>query len=152
MINMTSPFKAFTQRYYFGNGLKLLISQVSISSSTNMRMVTTRGLWDTGANKTLVSPHIIQELGLISHGINSGETSLAKIDTVITYKVNIGLPNKELISDLEVGGMKGDPEYFDILIGMDIICLGDFSITNFNKETILSFRIPSIKIIDFENE
>jgi hypothetical protein len=32
---------------------------------------------------------------------------------------------------------------FDILIGLDIITIGDFSITNHNGKTVVSFRIPS---------
>jgi hypothetical protein len=39
---------------------------------------------------------------------------------------------------------------FDILIGMDIITLGDFAITNANHRTVVSFRIPpDTKHIDF---
>ncbi len=37
----------------------------------------------------------------------------------------------------------------DILIGMDIITLGDFAITNYNNKTVFSFRFPSSEVIDF---
>jgi hypothetical protein len=37
----------------------------------------------------------------------------------------------------------------DALIGMDIITLGDFSISNYGKKTTFSFRIPSVRKIDF---
>lgn len=37
----------------------------------------------------------------------------------------------------------------DLLIGMDIISLGDFAITNVNGKTTFSFRLPSTSIIDF---
>lgn len=33
----------------------------------------------------------------------------------------------------------------DLLIGMDVIILGDFSISNYNNKTTFSFRIPSIQ-------
>lgn len=36
-----------------------------------------------------------------------------------------------------------------MLIGMDIITTGDFSITNYNEHTTMSFRTPSIQTIDF---
>ena len=39
--------------------------------------------------------------------------------------------------------------YFEILIGMDIIGLGDFAITNKNNKTTLSFCLPSLAEIDF---
>ena len=38
---------------------------------------------------------------------------------------------------------------FDVLIGMDIITLGDFSITNVNGKTVFSFRIPSTETVDY---
>ena len=37
----------------------------------------------------------------------------------------------------------------DILIGMDIICQGDFINTNFQEKTALTFRMPSCEEIDF---
>ena len=39
-----------------------------------------------------------------------------------------------------------------ILIGMDIIKHGDFSITNVNGKTTFSFRTPSVKEIDYVKE
>ena len=40
----------------------------------------------------------------------------------------------------------------DVLIGMDVIKYGDFSITNTNGKTTFSFRTPSIKEIDYLKE
>lgn len=40
----------------------------------------------------------------------------------------------------------------DLIIGMDIITQGDFSITNFGGRTLFSFRIPSLHSIDYESE
>ncbi|MBF0518396.1 MAG: SEC-C domain-containing protein [Nitrospirae bacterium] len=41
---------------------------------------------------------------------------------------------------------------FDILIGMDIICQGDFAVTYKEGNTVLSFRTPPLKEIDFVQE
>ncbi len=38
----------------------------------------------------------------------------------------------------------------DIIIGMDILTQGDFSITNLDGRTVCSFRIPSQYLVDFE--
>ena len=38
---------------------------------------------------------------------------------------------------------------FDSLIGMDIITLGDFTITNFKGKTCMSFRVPSQHEVDY---
>ena len=40
----------------------------------------------------------------------------------------------------------------DLLIGMDIITIGDFSISNVGGNTTFSFRVPSIKTVDFVDE
>ena len=37
----------------------------------------------------------------------------------------------------------------DFLIGMDIITLGDFSVTNFEGKTTFSFRYPSCETINY---
>ena len=41
---------------------------------------------------------------------------------------------------------------FDVIVGMGIITRGDFSITNVNGLTHMSFRIPSISIVDYVEE
>ncbi len=46
------------------------------------------------------------------------------------------------------GGIAGA----DILIGMDIIAMGDFAITNGNGRSSWTFRMPSVEEIDFVKE
>lgn len=74
------------------------------------------------------------------HGFNS--TSDCEL-----YLVNIGLPNGVYFVDVKVtkAGLIGT----DVLIGMDIITLGDFVITNKNGNTVFSFRTPSLSEIDY---
>jgi hypothetical protein len=43
----------------------------------------------------------------------------------------------------------GSRFHADILIGMDIITLGDFAVSNFEGVTKFSFRVPSLSHIDF---
>lgn len=65
-----------------------------------------------------------------------------------TYMVNIGLPNGVQFAMVKVAkGRLGAGA--DVLIGMDIISQGDFSITNQNGKTVFSFRIPSAHTVDF---
>ena len=44
------------------------------------------------------------------------------------------------------------PKNIDVLIGMDVIKNGDFSITSSDGKTKFSFQIPSTYNIDFEKE
>ena len=41
------------------------------------------------------------------------------------------------------------PSGEEVIIGMDILGLGDFSVTHFGGETVFSFCVPSRKCIDF---
>ena len=66
------------------------------------------------------------------------------------HHVSLTLPNKTLFPFVRV--IETNLSGFDLLIGMDIITKGDFSISNMNGKTTFSFRIPSYKEIDFEAE
>ena len=58
------------------------------------------------------------------------------------------LPNKVQIPGVLVSECS-DANDFGVIIGMDIITQGDFSITNVDGKTIASFRLPSIETIDY---
>ena len=63
-------------------------------------------------------------------------------------KESLRLPNNLQIQNVMVSsGNLG--EGVDFLIGMDIITLGDFSITNLNGNTMFSFRFPSCETINY---
>ncbi len=70
---------------------------------------------------------------------------------VNTYFINLTLPNHVTVKDVLVTGADLGNN-IDVLIGMDIIRHGDFSITNMNNSTTFSFRIPSISEIDYVKE
>ena len=105
------------------------------------------GLWDTGAECSLIRPEVAVRLNLqrVSETFictPTGEGIPSKV-----YIVNIYLPNNVKILNLLVA--EGIPNSCDILIGMDVINLGDFAVSNFNDKTTFSFRIPSLMKIDF---
>lgn len=64
-----------------------------------------------------------------------------------TYLVNIALLNKVTFHTVRV--TKGELPDADVLIGMDIIGAGDFSVTNSGGITKFSYRTPSIEHIDY---
>lgn len=70
---------------------------------------------------------------------------------VNSYFINITLNNNNITLDVVVTECEELSSNKDIgmLIGMDIITTGDFSITNYNEHTTMSFRTPSIQTIDF---
>ena len=71
--------------------------------------------------------------------------------TVNTYLVNLYLPNNLVVPNVRVTEC-ADTSSFGVIIGMDIITNGDFSISNVSGKTIVTFRMPSIKEVDYVQE
>ena len=68
------------------------------------------------------------------------------------YTIDIIFPKDKVFEDMEVVEISNDQQY-DIVIGMDIIKMGDIAITHINGKMIFSFRMPPAgKYIDFEYE
>ena len=119
------------------------VTLYSSFSSVEGKVVTASAVWDTGADHSVLSPKIVQELGLCAidtksvHGINN---SNCLSDVVIA---SIKLTDELILADrrFSVNNIPGT----DILIGMDIIMLGNFLINNTDGKTSFSFVIPPIK-------
>ena len=103
-------------------------------------------IWDTGATHCVISSRVIQECQLKPVGIvkvcHAGGESLCE-----QFLVSIFLPNMVIIPAARV--TYGDIRGADILIGMDIIGKGDFAVSNYCNQTCMTFRIPSLEMIDF---
>lgn len=116
--------------------------------NTDPRLVKTVALWDTGATVSCISSDLARSMGLVLTGRTFTSHAKGKSETNI-YMIDIYLPNKiriPLIDVIEVESVDGN---FGIIIGMNIITLGDFAITNVAKATTFSFRIPSVSTIDY---
>ncbi|MCQ2753259.1 MAG: aspartyl protease family protein [Bacilli bacterium] len=137
---------SFTTKYPFI--VNKLINQISIIS--NGKSLSCYALWDTGASCTCISNTLVSNLKLIP-------TSQAIMQTpngssiVNRYLVDIVLPNRVIKKDVIVCESKIKSQGFDVLIGMDIITSGDFSVSNFGK-TVFSFRIPSQETTDYVHQ
>ena len=97
-------------------------------------------LWDTGAMLSAITPEVASKLNLIPfnrvkvNGINN--SSIADV-----VKVSIMLPNKVMLNNYNVAVCNLIKDV-DFLIGMDIIQLGDFAISNGAEKTLFSFSMP----------
>jgi len=104
-------------------------------------------VWDTGATGTTITTDVAKSFLLESMGpaVLRGVTGCAPCNR---YLVSIHLPNGVVIPELEVTDCDYDIGC-DVLIGMDIITLGDFAVSNFDGRTTFTFRMPSVERIDF---
>lgn len=112
------------------------------------KKVNALALWDTGATNTCISVEVVNNLGLIPTGKMNIKTPSGS-SQVNTYLVNIILPNNVRISDIMVCDSEIGNQGIGVLIGMDIINKGDFTVSNFQGKTAFSFRIPSQKKTDY---
>ena len=121
-----------------------VLGRFSVNELTEER--TYNALWDTGADGSVISNSIVTQLGLIADGkirvYHADGMSL-----VNTYTIDLRLPCGVTFRNLVV--TCGDLMDTDILVGMDVISMGDFAITAADGKTKFSFQIPSTHNIDF---
>ena len=54
-----------------------------------------------------------------------------------------------VLRNVIVCGTEIGSQGLDLLVGMDVIQLGDFAVSNLNNETSFTFRIPSEEKADY---
>lgn len=145
-------FRAFTVTYQ--DISHRIITDILVSpafdpsqhSSPPYEPFATNALWDTGATGSVITPDTAKSLNLIPTGTicvqHAGGQAICN-----TYVVNFYLPNHVAIIGVPV--VEGCSKDFGAIVGMDIITRGDFSITNLGNKTIVSYRVPSVKKIDY---
>lgn len=119
-----------------------------VSDSRSFAHIETDALWDTGATMSVITPQVVRSLKLqpigkilVQHGGGESEQD--------TYIVNLILPNGVAFSGVVMSEMDKVVDNFGIIIGMDVISNGDFSVTNYRGKTCFSFRFPSQETVDF---
>lgn len=132
------------------NGLfPFLRTNVTLVNGNEMTQAT--ALWDTGATGTCISKELAKKLKLVPTGFKNICTPSGK-STVSTFLVDIILPNSVCIRQVPVCESEIGLQNLGALIGMDIITLGDFSLSNVNGKTTFTFRTPSVVEQDFVQE
>ncbi len=134
----------FTEKYKTLQ--RRLINSAIIESAG--QFVPVRTQWDTGATGTCISKGVVAQLGLQPTGMINVQTP-SGIGTMNKYMVNLILNNEIRIMNLVVMDSEIGNQGLDVLIGMDIITMGDFAVSNFDGKTQFSFRIPSQEHVEY---
>lgn len=108
-------------------------------SKETPRFYSEKALWDTGAQVTVISGKVVKSLGLKPYGKGT-VMGIGGEENVDTYSIHVLLPCGFLACDVEA---YCSDIAEDILIGMDIINLTDFIITNTDGNTNFTLRAPS---------
>ncbi|MFH1092115.1 MAG: SEC-C metal-binding domain-containing protein [Pseudomonadota bacterium] len=109
-----------------------------------------QSIWDTGATNTSINRKVVEECGLIQIGIERVRTASEVIDAP-TFLINIGLPNGFMVVGVPAAQLPL-AHNLDVLIGMDVITTGDFALSNYQGKTVMTFRSPSVEVIDFVDQ
>ena len=142
-----SEIKSLAFRVDFEETMRMIVTYANlfaVSAPPPSRGIIIRAFWDTGATNSVITPNIAQQLMLSPIdsarivGVNS--EGLAPVSLV-----HISLPNNVLLLSRRVTIAKIG-EGADMLIGMDIISLGDFLISNANQKTSFSFVMPPFPV------
>lgn len=130
---------------YNGVARELYTEAVIQDPLTQKHLRLKRVIWDTGATSSAINTTIAQDLGLKPTGQvqihTANGTAIAN-----TYVINFQLPNKVGIEGLNVSEGNLGPNT-EMLVGMDVIAIGDFTVQNYAGQTHFSFCIPA-----FENK
>lgn len=148
---MSQPWSALTLR---ANGhANIITCEVQVGTPAvgtgAVKELPFKAVWDTGASASVITAKVAADLGLAPTGVTQVNTANGA-RTSNVFLVDIGLPNGVRARNIQV--TDGDITGANVLIGMDIIGAGDFSITNVNGMTVMSYRYPSMKEIDYVQE
>ena len=122
--------------------MRKLVSPV-IARNGNEKTIA-KAVWDTGATSTCISPTLAKELKLQPIGKTKVLSASNETDGVNIYKVDIIVCDGIRLNNVAVCEMPIHYQEIGLLIGMDIISEGDFSVSGFGDKTTFTFRIPSL--------
>lgn len=138
----------FTEKYDGVQRRIITIEQILIGGKRLISNVSSQ--WDCGATQSSISSELAEELNLkpfTSQNVDS--TSGTDISKIYDIDYVVRSSNRTIqvyASEAKDLRRRGN---IDLLIGMDVISLGDFAISNYKGKTYFSFRYPSQGSIDF---
>lgn len=118
-----------------GVGLQVIVAPpersphgVDVSSSAVRRLA----LIDTGTTTTIITPQVVQELGLLPTGRMRSLVGTMQSGPVQTYCVTLVVPmngDAGVFPHLEVLAAPLDAGLVQVLLGLDILCRGVFTMS-----------------------
>jgi hypothetical protein len=110
--------------------------------SSGGRKIQVRALFDTGSNKSCVTKPVIELLKLdkINNGVIFQDVRNDRPIYLLNFIFEEGIEYTN-IKVMEVEKHPVDPEPFDVLVGMDILRTGDFSIKSSSGDTRIIFEV-----------
>ena len=125
---------------YGGVARELATAAIIADPLTGKTLTLQRVIWDTGATNSVLRNDIPAKLGLTATG--QAEVSTANGKAIVdAYLIELRLPHGLAIQGMNV--TRGDlGPNTEMLVGMDVIGLGDFIVQNCAGKTQFSFCFP----------
>ena len=130
-----------------------IVTEVKIKNRLTVDILTTRGLWDTGAQNSAITQKAATTLHLVPVS-KVNIRGIHGVKEVNVYFIQIFLNNPNIMVPClvtECDELSNDGS-IDLLLGMNVINQGDFVISNYNNQTVMTFRVPSLCVIDYVAE
>ena len=145
--------KHLTLSFYIAKNRKRIITPVTLHSVpyNSSLTLTTEALWDTGASMSAITPEIQKQLRAvpIDRKDIAGIHNTEEVDIV---SLTLELPNSVVKKIIRVA-VCNITSKVGVILGMDIISLGDFALSNGNDQTLISFAVPPfLEKIDFSKK
>ena len=136
--------------YYKFSGIqKRIITPVNIYNTLcdKQKFSLENALWDTGATISAITPKLVKELNFIPAGTMaiSGITGALDVEFILAA---IQLPDGIFRQNIKMA-VCDFSQNINIILGMDIITLGDFELFHGNNCTVFSFVSPPSSKIKF---
>lgn len=120
-----------------------IVSPVTLIDTFTGKTLKTTAIWDTGAENCHIDRIIAKRLGLIAiqKAISSGFHGTKEVNA---YSLKIALSDEPVLLSSFALEYEENLNGSGFIIGMNIIRLGDFLVTNHEGRTMMSFKIPLI--------
>ena len=142
--------KHLTLSFYIAKNRKRIITPVTLYSVPfiSSLSLTIEALWDTGASMSAITPEIQKHLRAVP--IDRKEIAgIHNTEEVDIVSLSLELPNNVIKKTIRVAVCNISSQV-GMILGMDIISLGDFALSNGNAQTLISFAVPPFhEKIDF---
>ena len=130
-----------------------LKTPVRITNPKTGASIETLGIWDTGATSSAITKSAAKQLGLIPVQMTYVR-GIGGLTPTRIYNVSISMNDGAISLNARVTECEEltDVDDTGMLIGMNIVNMGDLCITNFKGNTQLTFRTPSLETVDYVEE
>jgi predicted aspartyl protease len=133
-----------TQHFTFSCNYRKLVdrvtSEVMLFMPETGGRISVNALWDTGASLSAISTQIADKLRITPVETRPLSTANGEVESAVAL-ISLELPNGGIIRDSRAAICNLN-DGTDMIIGMNIINLGDFTVSSANNETFFSFTMP----------